>query len=99
MPVRLRDKRAASDDGYDDYLTVAEEVARSVRVAASKEKLRILKDCKGILEEIDGNDNEHIFIRGDDGRPAVPGCGTGTDGGRVQKRKGRQGPFNRRGKG
>ena len=23
LPVRLRDKRAATDDGYEDYLTVA----------------------------------------------------------------------------
>lgn len=52
MPVRLRDSRAASDDGYDDYLTMAEELARSVRVASSKERLRILKSGKELLEEI-----------------------------------------------
>ena len=52
MPVRLRDSRAASDDGYDDYLTIAEELARSVRVASSKERLRILKNGKELLEEI-----------------------------------------------
>lgn len=52
MPVRLRDSRAASDDGYDDYLTMAEELARSVRVASSKERLRILKNGKELLEEI-----------------------------------------------
>ena len=58
VPLRLRDSRAASDDGYEDYLTQAEELTRSVRVAVSKEKIKILKDCKEILEEFD-DDNEH----------------------------------------
>lgn len=71
-PLRLRDARAASDDGYEDYLTMAEELTRSVRVAVSKEKIKILRDCKGILEEIDGHDNGRGFIRGDDEGETVP---------------------------
>jgi hypothetical protein len=50
-PVRLRDKRAASDDGYEDYLTMAEATARMVRVAASMEKLKLLKGYKRRLKK------------------------------------------------
>lgn len=49
-PLRLRDSRAAVDDGYDDYLTMAEELTRSIKVAASREKLRLLKDLKEKLQ-------------------------------------------------
>lgn len=49
-PLRLRDSRAATDDGYDDYLTMAEELTRSIKVAASREKLRLLKDLKEKLQ-------------------------------------------------
>lgn len=52
-PLRLRDSRAAPDDGYDDYLTMAEEMTRSVKVAVSKEKLRLLREYKGIEESIE----------------------------------------------
>ena len=52
-PLRLRDSRAASDDGYEDYLTEAEELVRSRWVAASREKLRLLREYKGIENELE----------------------------------------------
>lgn len=57
LPLRLRDKRAASDDGYKDYLTIAEETVRSVPVAATKEKLKRLKDYKNLLQGRSDNDD------------------------------------------
>jgi len=51
LPVRLRDKRAETDDGYEDYLTVAEATARMVRVAASREKLKLLKGYRRRLKK------------------------------------------------
>lgn len=56
----------------DGTLTMAEELTRSVRVAVSKEKIKILRDCKDILEEIDGHDNGLGFIPGDDEGETVP---------------------------
>jgi hypothetical protein len=46
----MRDKRMAPDDGVENYLTQAEEVARSVRVAATLEKLKLLKDFRRYKE-------------------------------------------------
>lgn len=40
----------APDDGVENYLTQAEEVARSVRVAATLEKLKLLKDFRRYKE-------------------------------------------------
>lgn len=48
--MRLRDERMAPDDGVENYLTQAEEVARSVRVAATLEKLKLLKDFRRYKE-------------------------------------------------
>ena len=65
MPLRLRDSRAASDDGYEDYLTEAEELVRSRWVAASKEKLMLLKEYKGLEqgteEAFDADDEQEDF--------------------------------------
>lgn len=46
----MRDTRMAPDDGVENYLTQAEEVARSVRVAATMEKLKLLKGFKRYKE-------------------------------------------------
>lgn len=46
----MRDKRMAPDDGVENYLTQAEEVARSVRVAATLEKLKLYRDYKRYKE-------------------------------------------------
>ena len=40
----------APDDGVENYLTQAEEVARSVRVAATLDKLKLLRDFKRYKE-------------------------------------------------
>lgn len=52
----------APDDGVENYLTQAEEVARSVRVAATLEKLKLYRDYKRYKEykhqiEEDEDDN------------------------------------------
>lgn len=52
----------APDDGVENYLTQAEEVARSVRVAATREKLKLLRDYKRFKEyknHIEENDDDN----------------------------------------
>jgi len=46
----MRDSRMAPDDGVENYLTQAEEIARSVRVAATMDKLKLLRDFKRYKE-------------------------------------------------
>lgn len=46
----MRDKRMAPDDGVENYLTQAEAVTRSVRVAAALDKLKLLRDFKRYKE-------------------------------------------------
>jgi hypothetical protein len=50
-PERMRDPRLAPDDGEGNYLTQAEELARSVRVAASREKVRLLEEAGDVLKK------------------------------------------------
>ena len=50
-PERMRDPRLAPDDGEGNYLTQAEELARSVRVAASREKVRLLEEAGEVLKK------------------------------------------------
>lgn len=74
-PLRLRDKRAAVDDGYEDYLTEAEAMTRSVLVAASREKISLLEEFGDIIKE--GNDDRN---RADAGREEGNSLhGTGED--------------------
>jgi hypothetical protein len=68
-PVRMRDPRAEPDDGVENYLTQAEELARSVRVAATREKIEMLEGAKrgiaalkaGESEEYDDDDDDEDF--------------------------------------
>ena len=58
----MRDNRMAPDDGVENYLTQAEEVARSVRVAATLEKLKLYRDYKRYKEykhQIEENDDDN----------------------------------------
>lgn len=67
-PVRMRDPRAEPDDGVENYLTQAEELARSVRVAATRKKIEMLEGAKrgiaalkdGEMEEYDDDDDEEF---------------------------------------
>ena len=68
-PERMRDPRAEPDDGVENYLTQAEELARSVRVAATREKIEMLEGAKrgiaalkaGESEEYDDDDDDEEF--------------------------------------
>ena len=46
----MRDSRVSPDDGLENYLTQAEALTRSVRVAATREKLKLLRDYKRFKE-------------------------------------------------
>ena len=51
VPVRLRDKRMKSDDGYPDYVTQAEMDATALLNANYQESIKNLELFKRLIEE------------------------------------------------
>lgn len=51
VPLRLRDKRLKSDDGYPDYVTQAEMDATAILNANYRESIKNLELLKSVLEE------------------------------------------------
>lgn len=51
VPLRLRDKRLKSDDGYPDYVTQAEMDATAILNANYRESIKNLELLKRVLEE------------------------------------------------
>lgn len=49
VPLRMRDKRAAPNDGYPDYITQAEMDANSMLAAEYRESIMGLKLLKRII--------------------------------------------------
>ena len=51
VPLRLRDKRMKSDDGYPDYVTQAEMDATALLNANDQESIKNLELFKRLIEE------------------------------------------------
>lgn len=51
VPLRLRDKRMKSDDGYPDYVTQAEMDAAALLNANYQESIKNLELFKRLIEE------------------------------------------------
>lgn len=51
VPLRLRDKRMKSDDGYPDYVTQAEMDATALLNANYEESIKNLELFKRLMEE------------------------------------------------
>ena len=51
VPLRLRDKRMKSDDGYPDYVTQAEMDATSLLNANYQESIKNLELFKRLIED------------------------------------------------
>ena len=51
VPLRLRDKRMKSNDGYPDYVTQAEMDATAILNANYRESIKNLKLLKRLIEE------------------------------------------------
>ena len=51
VPLRLRDKRMKSDDGYSDYVTQAEMDATALLNANYQESIKNLELFKRLIEE------------------------------------------------
>lgn len=51
VPLRLRDKRMKSDDGYHDYVTQAEMDATALLNANYQESIKNLELFKRLIEE------------------------------------------------
>lgn len=51
VPLRLRDKRMKSDDGYPDYVTQAEMDATALLNANYQESIKNLELFKRLIEE------------------------------------------------
>ena len=51
VPLRLRDKRLKSDDGYPDYVTQAEMDATAILNANYRESIKNLELLKRVLED------------------------------------------------
>lgn len=51
VPLRLRDKRMKSDDGYPDYVTQAEMDATALLNANYQESIKNLELFKRLMEE------------------------------------------------
>ena len=51
VPLRLRDKRMKSDDGYPDYVTQAEMDATALLNANYRESIKNLELFKRLIEE------------------------------------------------
>ncbi len=51
VPLRLRDKRMKSNDGYPDYVTQAEMDATALLNANYRESIKSLKLLKRLIEE------------------------------------------------
>jgi hypothetical protein len=51
VPLRLRDKRMKSNDGYPDYVTQAEMDATAMLNASYRESIKNLKLLKRLIEE------------------------------------------------
>ena len=51
VPLRLRDKRLKSDDGYPDYVTQAEVDATAMLNANYKESIKNLELLKRVMED------------------------------------------------
>lgn len=51
VPLRLRDKRLKSNDGYPDYVTQAEMDATAILNANYRESIKNLELLKRVLEE------------------------------------------------
>lgn len=51
VPLRLRDKRMKSDDGYPDYVTQAEMDATALLNANYQESIKNLELLKRLIEE------------------------------------------------
>ena len=51
VPLRLRDKRMKSDDGYPDYVTQAEMDATALLNANYQESIKNLELFKHLIEE------------------------------------------------
>jgi hypothetical protein len=52
VPMRLRDKRLKSDDGYPDYVTQAEMDATALLNANYEESIRNLEQFKKLMEDL-----------------------------------------------
>ena len=51
VPIRIRDKRAKSNDGYPEYVTQAEVIANGLITETYRTSIQSLKELKKILEE------------------------------------------------
>ena len=59
VPLRLRDKRMKSDDGYSDYVTQAEMDATALLNANYQESIKNLELFKRLMEIV-SNRRKHI---------------------------------------
>ena len=59
VPLRLRDKRMKSDDGYPDYVTQAEMDATALLNANYQESIKNLELFKRLMEIV-SNRRKHI---------------------------------------
>lgn len=57
-PERIRDRRADPEDGVENYLTMAEEIARAPLVEVTKEKIRMLETAKDLVEKYEQGELE-----------------------------------------
>lgn len=65
-PERIRDRRADPDDGVENYLTMAEEIARAPFVEVTKEKIRMLETAKDLVERFENAELEESEDYDDD---------------------------------
>ena len=51
VPMRMRDKRAKSNDGYPEYVTQAEVIANGIITENNRASIKSLEQLKKMLEE------------------------------------------------
>lgn len=51
VPMRMRDKRAKSNDGYPEYVTQAEVIANGIITENYRASIKSLEQLKKMLEE------------------------------------------------
>jgi len=57
-PERIRDRRAAPEDGVENYLTMAEEIVRAPLVEVTKEKIKMLETAKELVKKYEHGELE-----------------------------------------
>ena len=57
-PDRIRDRRAAPEDGAENYLSMAEEIVRAPLVEVTKEKIKMLETAKELVKKYEHGELE-----------------------------------------